>query len=275
MAEMEKPIEGTLADSIAMLEQILEVMPQDAEALKALYGAFCQGGRRVQAFEYLNQLVDVAESGGEPGVLEFVSAELPSFEAEYPLEVAAQFARLRMHDLSVKLASGGPSSARSQKTQETESDFGEELALAWRLYEENQLTQEEYSSVLHDLTEISERKLDVPSSVLHVLNDSSFMQINRVINHMSSRSGAPCVSLADFELDDRLAGVLPIDIPAHDGALPFAFFGEDLLVGVLNPFNSGLLEKVEKASGCRCHTFLVGPEDYDAALGKIRSMVER
>ena len=81
MAEMQKPIEGTLADSIAMLEQILEVMPQDAEALKALYSAYCQGGRRVQAFEYLNQLVDVfldnpPWSGNNTG-LAAVDAHLP------------------------------------------------------------------------------------------------------------------------------------------------------------------------------------------------------
>ena len=46
MAEDKHAIDGDLADSIAMLEQILEVMPQDLMALKALYNAFCQCDRR-------------------------------------------------------------------------------------------------------------------------------------------------------------------------------------------------------------------------------------
>ncbi len=35
MAEAQSIMEENLADSIAMLEQILEVMPQDADAIKA------------------------------------------------------------------------------------------------------------------------------------------------------------------------------------------------------------------------------------------------
>lgn len=272
MADMQNQIEGPLADSIAMLEQILEVMPQDEEALKALYGAYCQANLRDRAFEYLNRLVDLAENEGGAVVTDFVGVELPTFEEEYPLEVAAQLARLRLQDLSDKLASGGPG-GRSTDTRSAGDDVGDEMGLAWQLYEEKQLSQDEYSSVLHDLTEISSKELDVPSSVLHVLHDRNFPQMNRILNHMSARSGVPCISLASFELDDRLGGVLPLGIPIHDGALPFAFFGDDLLVGVLNPFNEKLVSKVETTSGHRCHSFLVKPDDYDAALERFRSLV--
>lgn len=278
MGEPNQRISGSLADSIAMLEQIIEVMPQDADTLRALYHAYCQGGVRPRAFEYLNRLVDVATEAGGAEIKSFVQAELASFEGDYPSEVAAQLARLRTlakAPAAMPKPSPAAPSALAAKMKARDADISEELSLAWRLYEENQLSQEEYSSVLHDLTEVSSKNLDVPVSVLHVLSDRGFTQMNRIMNHLSTRSGVPCLSLANFELAEPVAAVLPMDIPAHDGALPFAFFGNDLLVGVLNPFNKLLLEKVEEAAGHRCHTFLVAPEDYDKGLGRLRALAAK
>lgn len=276
MAEAQSVIEESLADSIAMLEQILEVMPQDADAITALYSAYCKTGKTEEAFEYLSRLIDVCIGGDDTSQIAFIRSELARFENDYPSEVSAQNARLRMLEDAVVPSGKGryvpseesPSSGMGSK----EKDISEELALAWRLYEEGQLTQEEYSSVLHDLTEVSSKVLDVPVSVLHVLNDRGFTQINRLMNHLSNRSSVPAVLLSNFELSEEVAKALPIELAAHDGALPFAFLGDDLLIGVLNPFNHLLVEKVESISGHRCHTYLVGPEDYDLALGRLRTL---
>lgn len=277
MSDAQRPIEGNLADSIAMLEQILEVMPQDTHTLQALYSAYMQSGHRDLAFEYLGRLVDVASESDAEAVA-FAREELTKFEVERPSEVSAQFARLRaMGGGAASAGAGSPALAaagagRGAASQKHEADISEELGLAWRLYEEGQLSQDEYSSVLHDLTEVSSKSLEVPVSVLHVLNDRGFTHMNRVLNHMSTRSGVPCLSLQNFELDEKAATVLPIDIPAHEGVLPFGFFGNDLMIGVLNPFNRTLLGKVEAASGHRCHTYLVRPDEYDVALGRLRGI---
>ena len=271
MAEEDKhAMDGDLIDSIAMLEQILEVMPQDLMALRALYNAYNQRDCREQAFGYLGMLTDVAYSSNDSETAEFIAKQLPSFEEQFPSEVAAQLTRIQ----AVVGSADGSSAAVSGETpiSATDAEIGEELALAWNLYEENQLSQEEYSSVLHDLTEVSSKEVDVPVSVLHVLNDRGFSQMNRIMNHLSSRSGVPCVSLLNFELPEQMAEVLPLEIAGRDGALPFGFFGNDLLVAILNPFNNILIDKVEKAGGHRCHTYLVSAEDYDIALGKLRGM---
>jgi hypothetical protein len=270
MAEPDIPMDDDIAEGIAMLEQILEVMPQDIDTLKALYGAYSQSNHREKAFDYLGRLANVVDHSHDTDTVEFIVGHLEMFSDDYPSEVAAHTARIKTlvvveekaeaEDATEKTASGG------------EADISEELALAWKLYEENQLSQEEYSSVLHDLTEVSSKELDVPVSVMHVLNDRGFTQMNRILNYMSSRSNVPCLSLLDFELDSEVVEVLPMDIPAHEGALPFAFFGDDLLVAVLNPFNNLLLDKVEQASGRRCHSYLVMPEEYDTALGKLRDL---
>jgi hypothetical protein len=272
MAEAQEPIQGSLADSIAMLEQILEVMPQDVEAIKAVYNAYAQGGHGDRAFAYLGRLVEVVLGGGEPEAVAFVRQELPRYEDEFPSEVAAQIARLR----AMSGESGGAASGRGGQVaveqSQGEIDITEELALAWRLYEEEQLSQEEYSSVIHDLTEVSSKDVDVPVTVLHVLYDRGFGQINRVMGHISSRAGTPFINIGSYELDADLARALPEQISVRDGAIPFSFLGDDLLVGVLNPFNTGLMEKVESVSGRRCHAYLVEPSDYDAALGKLKEL---
>lgn len=277
MSEIQNSLSGNLADSIAMLEQILEVMPQDADALKALYSAYHKTGRHGQAFEYLNRMVDVYIGGGDRSLDGFILQEMDRYEPHFPSEVAAQKARLRMLDEpSEKGRAASVPAAKPFEAQpagkKKEAEIGEELALAWRLYEESQLSQEEYSSVLHDLTEVSSKNLDVPVSVLHVLNDRGFTQMNRIMNYLSNRSGVPCIALANFELTDEVAAALPVDFAMHEGALPFGFMGNDLLVAVLNPFNHVLVDKMETEYGQRCHTYLVGPEDYDRALGKLRSL---
>jgi hypothetical protein len=269
MSEEKQPIDGDLADGIAMLEQILEVMPQDIVTLKALYNAYSQCDRRNRAFEYLGVLTDVACDSNDADTADFVVGQLQAFEEVFPAETAAQLARIRA---VVEPEEQAAAPVATASVPATEADISEELALAWKLYEENQLSQEEYSSVLHDLTEVSSKELDVPVSVLHVLNDRGFSQMNRIMNYMSARSGVPCLSLLNFELPEQMAGAFPLEISAHDGALPLGFFGNDLMVVVLNPFNNMLVEKVERVSGHRCHTYLVSSEEYDAALEKLRSM---
>jgi hypothetical protein len=270
MEEENRNMDGELADSIAMLEQILEVMPQDLTTLKALYNAYCRCGRREEAFKYLGMLVEITCSSGDSETAEFIFEQLTGFETDFPAEAAAWLERIQ--DVAGLSKSPGAAVSGPPAEAAVEAEIGEELALAWKLYEENQLTQEEYSSVLHDLTEVSSKELDVPISVLHVLNDRGFNQVNRIMNYMSSRSGVPCISLLNFELNEQMAEVLPPEIPSREGALPFGFFGDDLLVAVLNPFNNLLVDKVEKRGGHRCHTYLVSAEEYDIALGKLRAL---
>ena len=166
MAEDKHATDENLSDSIEMLEQILEVMPQDLEALKALYNAYGQCGSRDRAFEYLGLIANIVYDCNDAETAEFVVRELHAFEEEFPSETATQLVRIQAlvnPDKSTPSESTTPT-----PSPVSETEIGEELALAWKLYEEEQLSQEEYSSVLHDLTEVSSKEVDVPVSVLHV-----------------------------------------------------------------------------------------------------------
>ena len=280
MAEEYTTVDENLANSIAMLEQILEVMPQDADALRAVYSAYRKVGQDKEAFDYLCRIIDVYISSGNEDLHLFIQTELDHYESQFPSEVAAQSERIGTKDDTPVHGAGDAVETVDVSNQtvpgmpgKQDTDISEEIALAWRLYEDNQISQEEYSSVLHDLTEVSSKELDVPVSVLHVLHDRGFTQMNRIMNYMSTRSGVPCINLSGYEISEEVAMALPLEVSAHDGALPFAFMGENLLVAVLNPFNNMLVEKSESAFGNRCRTFLVEPEDYDLTLVRLRALI--
>ena len=274
MTDNMQGVDQDLLDGIAMLEQILEVMPDDQEALKALYNAYCQAGQRDRAAEYIGKLADVVYANNDLDAVDFVIDELRSFTEEFPGEVVSRLARLQALNAQKEERSPSSSRAQTESSMGTDADVTEELALAWKLYEEGQLTQEEYSAALHDVTEISTKELDVPSSLLHMLYDRGFAHMNRVVNHLSARSGVPCIALRNFELSPELAAALPLEMASHDGVLPFGFFGDDLLVAILNPYNEQLITKAKRLSNRRCHPYLVHPDDYDAALTKLRELAE-
>jgi len=268
-------INEELQDSITMLEQILEVMPEDLLALKGLYSAYLQKGQREKALNYLSRLASVAIETRDNETAAYVLKEYKKFEGEHSGDVSSQIARLQALITPQNVDSvATPEQDRGEKPILQESDLSEELALAWRLYEEGQLSQEEYSSVLHDLTEMSSKKINVPVSVLHVLNDRGFIHMNRIMNHMSKKSNVPCLSLVGFDIPEETLALLPKNIVCHEGALPFGEIGEGLLIAVLNPFNKKLLERVETVTGRRCYTYLVAPEEYDRILEKVRPLLK-
>jgi len=280
MPEGTKPIDNDLQESITMLEQILEVMPNDVMTLKALFNAYFQAEYIDDAFDFLTRIADVSLTNKDAELSKFVLDKMTNFEETHSDEVAAHSARLEAYasDSSAKKTSGNSFSksttrAKKPKTKnKSEAAIATELTLAWRLYEEKQLSQEEYSLVLNDLTEISSKNLDIPCSVLHVIHDRKMPIINKIRNYLSEQSGVPNISLSHFDLPKSVSSILPIDIAIHDGALPFGFIGDDLMIAVLNPFDNALVDKAETFSGHRCHSFLVSADEYDKMLEKLKEI---
>jgi len=279
MPKDEKMDNADLLESIAMLEQILEVMPTDVMTLKALFNAYNQTGNKESAFEFLTRIADLSLTNKDANLSQFVLDNINQFEDQYSAEVAAHTARLQAlvgNETSSESTSTPkehvPPKKKKKKKSKAEAAIASELALAWRLYEDNQLSQEEYSLILNDLTEISSKDLDIPCSVLHVVFDRKMPIMNKIRNYLSSRSGVPNISLSNFSLPKEVASVFPIDISIHDGALPFGFVGDDIMIAVLNPFDSALIDKAETFSGHRCHPYLVAPEEYDEMLQKLKEI---
>lgn len=257
-----------LEQVVETLEQILEVMPEDYVTLHTLYETFVKLQQPEKAFEYLARLADfVTHSQSEEGV-RFV---LQQYEAIGDLgpEIGARKAQLRV--LQAELA-GETVDRIPQDTAEIPAaqSMEAEMTLAWDLFQEEQLTQEEYSNVLHDLTEMSSRSVALPITVLHVLHDRQFSRFARLMTYLCKKSGVPIILLSSYEENEELNDALPLDFLTQRGVLPFASIGDDLLVAVLNPCDKTLVREAEQAVKKRCHPYLVSPEEYDRRLASIK-----
>ena len=255
-----------LQQTSVMLEQILEVMPDDLFTLRALYETSLKLELPEKALDCLKRLDEGALSFQNAEMIAFVLNQYSSIVDEVP-EVQQRIERLQEWQMVADLMSG---ETLEQPPAERESGLESEMALAWDLFQNEMLSQEEYSNVLHDLTEMSSQEVGVPVTVLHILHDRSFSRFEKLLTYLCHKSGVPIMVLSQFEEREELREVLPLNFISHNGAMPFAQVGADLLLAVLNPLDRGLILRATELSGRRCHAYLVTPQDYDQRLEQVK-----
>lgn len=273
MNEMQKENWEELKNSVEMLEQILEVMPDDLFTLRALYETWLKLEDPEKAFEALNRLDDRTRAAQNIEMINFVLEQYQSVSDD-SAEMQGRIGRLQeIKNVSGILQDVEPSlQVNKANPQSTGSRLDAEMALAWVLFQDDQLSQEEYSNVLHDLTEMSSQAVGVPVTVLHILYDRQFGRMERLMTHLCQKNDMPIIALSLFENNEEIIRQLPIDFISRNGVMPFAKVGDDLLVAVLNPLDQELLEEAQKLSGRNCHPCLVTPDEYDLQLGKIKQV---
>ena len=179
MSEPIKPREE-LEQTAAMLEQILEVMPEDLTTLRALYETSLKLEQPEKALKNLIRLDDLARSSQDGETISFVLNQYASIAEESP-EIKGRMDRLLEFQNVLAPAVDAAASAISDGEG---GALESEMALAWDLFQDEQLTQEEYSNILHDLTEMSSRGgMGVPVTVLHILHDRQFFLLFFHLNH--------------------------------------------------------------------------------------------
>jgi tetratricopeptide (TPR) repeat protein len=272
-AKKAKGADTEVRDAIIAFEQILEAIPNDRLALETLYDAYLQIGDKAKAIEHLTRLskvvVDDQDSAAAPPLLE----KLVSLAGGDP---SAQKMIEGLKALSAKRsAAAAPAAKKPDVARRRIVDITSELALAWNLVQTGELSQEDYSNVVHDLTESSSKNVEVPISVLHVLHDRGFKHLDKVLNSVAGNSGLPIIPLASFDVQKEAYNLLPVDFMMHRGAIVFELMGSgDALVAILNPYDTELRDAVKKTVGRRCHFYLASAENYDACLENIRKALK-
>lgn len=256
-----------LQQTVIMLEQILEVMPDDLFTLRALYETQLKLEQPEQALDCLKRLDDGARAAQNSELIVFVIEQYESIVEHLP-ELRKRIDRLQ-ESLMVADLMNAPAAA-PKPVAGRNCGIEAEMALAWELFQDEQLTQEEYSNVLHDITEMSSREVNVPVTVLHILHDRNFSRFERLMTHLCQKSGVPIIGLSQFEENQDLRDVLPLDFISCHGAMPFATVGDELLLAVLNPMDRDLIAQAGRLSGRHCHPYLVTPQEYDQRLAQIK-----
>ena len=272
---MEEPTETTpdnqepdVTQAISAFEHILDVMPNDRLALESLYDAYISAGDMPHALKYLSRLADVLMEESDEKGLQPVIEKLTFLSDSYP-EATAKLNQIEAFIKKEPEASGGTATLRTSAT-DTRADISSEIALAWNLYEEGQLTEEEYSNISKDLTELASKNMEVPVSVLHIIEDRGFKNVQSIITYLAEKSKFPFISLSNFEIQMNVCRKMPIEYMTRRGAIPFDKLGNDYMVAILNPFDASALSEVRTMLGGNCHFYIVNAPDYDNALSTIK-----
>jgi len=266
--EQETPSSETL-DAIAAFEGILEAVPDDVGALDVLVHTYQVVGDDAMAWEYLVRLVNVLIGQGQQAEAVMLADRVKELGADRPEkdELLRRIGSMpeavaNVHiETSTPLAMGGGAPSRSACMQS-------EMACAWGLKEADMLTEEEYASVVQDLTEISASESSLTVSVLHVLQDRAFLNTDRVMAFISRDTDVPIISATSFDTPTEVAELINHDFMVQNGVLVFEMVADEPLVVILNPYNEELRKHIEARLGKRCHFYLTLPSEFDAWIAR-------
>ncbi len=274
----------TIGEAIEFFDGILQTRPEDRVALEALALAHEQAGDIPRARSTLIRLAQLAVRKGDREHAAAVAQRLESFVAE-------DFDALEaLRSIETLLAAKPEESAAALPPPRQEVAVGgaplsdvvlrrqllsREMELAWDLLQAQQLSQEDYSTLVEDLTRLSAEDRLHTVSLLHVLADRALPGFDSVMLYLAKRSGRPVMALSGFEPQRQVAALLPLAYAMRQGALPFDTIGEELMVAVLNPLDGGLPKELERRLGRKCHCYLVTPADFDALCAKLQAADEQ
>jgi hypothetical protein len=277
-------------EAVSFFEQILQTMPEDRVSLEVLSQAYEQAGDTARASDLLMRLARVIQRDGDVEAGRALQPRLAMFagtrETDAALEQLARFIGTGASTLppapSANAAAGGAAAAGEETPAfaeamqlingpaERRAIVTQELDFAWLLHEQGLLSEDQYASVVSDITDLSASATPLPISVLHLFQDRQLPNIDRVLTFAAEKSNLPMLPLSSFEPQPSAYRLLPLDYLIIKGVIPFEAMSNDLLVGALNPTNEKLREELEKLTRRRCHFYLVQPSEFDLSIDKIR-----
>ena len=287
--EQEKKKSGGADDSevwsaIAAFEQILEAMPNDRTSIETLAHAYEQIGDLSRAKEYVLRLAGVIVAEQDRDAAAGMLEKLLAYGEDDPAaaEIGKRLKELTEKAQKTKTPKAEPGQRETAPTKQepaatgvaTGFNIANELPFAWNLLQANEITQEEYSAVVQDLTDMSGTDATVTVSVLHVLNDRGFKNLARIVAAVAKNCGTPVIALSSFDLQSEAFTLLPLNFMIKRGAVVFELFGNEALAVVLNPYDKQLMKDVETLSGRKCYFYLAQPFEFDAAITKIKTWFE-
>ena len=266
--QFDKSPESEIWNAIDAFEQILKAIPDDRTALETLFDAYDHIGDKSKALEYLVMLVQIIIEEGDTDSVPWTYESLIRIGEGSAI---ANQAIKELDNLMLNMGLPSPSELSNSGSSSTQgTDVSSELSMAWTLRQSGEVTEDEYSLIVKDLTENSAKHIEVPVSVQHVLYDRNFSNQEKVLAFMSTDSGIPFVHLSMFEFDRSKFTALSSEFAIHKGAMVFEQMGKEYLVAILNPNNPELRNEIEASIGHPCHFYLTSAQDYDSYLMRSR-----
>jgi len=279
-------------EAVTFFEQILQSMPEDRVSLEVLSQAYEQSGDAVKACELLARLASVIEKESDIDAARLLRQRLEIYAGNATADASVEQLK-RFLSTASKMPSDHAEAIKSGPAPSADSASGiasramklingpaerraivtQELDFAWLLHEQAMLSEDQYASIVSDITDLSTSATPQPVSVLHLFQDRHLPNIDRVLAFAAEKSSAPLLPLTSFDPQAVAYSLLPLDYIVIKGIVPFELMSQDLLVAVLNPLNDKLRAEIAVLTGRRCHFYLVQPADFDVTIDKIRKLL--
>lgn len=278
--ESKQDVEEEVLNAISAFEQILEAMPNDRASLEALAHAYEQINDHARAKDYMLRLGNVLVEEADVEATQELLKKIEPYAEEDP-ETQELIVRIKkLTSEQIMGATPGEAEVQIRKPQVKADEvvsmsfnIADELSFAWNLLEAKELTQEEYASVVQDLTEMSAGDSFAAISVLHVLEARGFKNLEKIIAFVSKECDTPVISLTSFEVQPKAISILPMDFVVRRGVLLFELVGKDGLAVVMNPYDKQLRKDVETLAERKCHFYTTLPSEFDRTLEKITEVL--
>ena len=262
----------SIHEAIQTFETILEVFPEDVNALESLivsYEKLNDSTRMRQHAQTLIQLLMREEDWAR--VLDFANRLLKTDPTDPDAQAYQEEAQ--KHLLTQAAAGEATSPLSPHKTVTTKApltfDLRGELDLAWNLLQSNIITQEQYESVIERLTESSRNAQgDAPLSILQELREMERVDLDKIIAFLAADAGVPFIELSRIECPEETLALLPLAQAKRLGIMPFDQVENELLVAVLNPVDLELRKRVTKFFGTKVHFFFTSPDEFLQGIAK-------
>lgn len=254
----------TAAHDLQMIEQILDVMPDDRRTLEAALLAAGHCGDEEKIRVYRMRLADQLRQEG-------ATADFKAL-----LDQLREDADPRAREWVLAHDNRGHSRTTADATpMDVAGEYiSDEIDLAWRLFDRGFIHQEDYASVVKDLTEQAAGTGAITVSVLHALEARQHRQLDTMLEFLSQSTRTPYISLAAFTMRSELLPYLHRSFAVKRGALVFGLIGKELMVALLNPVSARLRHEIVSLSGHACHFYLTRASLFDAAVTALYSSTE-
>ncbi len=266
--------ENEVWQAISAFEQILEVMPDDRSSLETLSHAYEHVGDRARALDYLLRLAEVILSENDAESVAIILERLADY-GETDEQVRSMMERLLALQPSAEdaIATDVSDAGEARKAKAAAPSVfrvTDELAMAWKLLEAGEISQEDYSALAQDLAELSTDPHLTTVSVFHVLENRAYSGMERVMGYVSRDTKTPLVSVQAYEVSSEMGGLLPVDFMVRHGVVIFGAILDELLVAIMNPYNQDLQEDIAARTERTCHFFMTPPNELDALITSLK-----
>ena len=279
----EKLNEDELWSAISSLELILDVMPEDKTSLQALAGAYVDIGDIAKAVKLkvrLGQLCLNTKAMSEAAEIFEELVDLRDHDEDVK-EFLERYEAMKdiVQEEEVDGSSGvveTPASVDSDNYDFSDLDkpfdISKEISLAWEIFQKKFMSEEEYSMIVRDLTEMTVSQSVITVSTLHAIQSRGYKTIENIIAYLGVTYNAPFVNISSFNAQEDVLSLLPVRLMIKYGILPFDVLGDKaLLLVVMNPADTKLLGKIEKILNKKCFIYTTYPHEFDQVLMQLHN----